>query len=70
MSEEDYIEKRMLAAQANMIAQGLVTQDDNGLINFTTKGMKRVEALLDEMPEEDLALITGYFKMLLDRGLV
>jgi hypothetical protein len=59
------IDKIMLTAQANMMAQGLVTQDNDGLLNFTPKGLKRVEKLLDDMSEEDFALITGYFKVII-----
>lgn len=62
MDDKD-IEKVMVAAEANLIAQGYITQDDNGLLNFTEKGMKRAEQIIEAMPEEDLALITGYFKM-------
>jgi hypothetical protein len=34
-------------------------------LNFTPKGLKRVEKLLDDMSEEDFALITGYFKVII-----
>jgi len=64
MVDSNDVDKTMLAAEANLIAQGLVTQDDDGL-NFTKKGMAKVIAIIDAMSEEDFGLMVGYIKALI-----
>jgi hypothetical protein len=56
------INKTMLAAEANLLAQGYVIQNDIGKITFTDKGISKVETILNAMSEEDLTLVAGYFK--------
>jgi hypothetical protein len=62
---DDDTSKSMLTTEANMLAQGFVRADSDGFLYLTPKGADRIEKLMNSFSEEDLALLTGYFKLII-----